>query len=285
METRSILPHLAKSGSCGWAKCPARGGACAAVAAAESESFRVRLDVVFADASAGAGAFDFVDVDADFARQTPHVRRGGNGLTMFGAGNFAQLRRHGEHGRGLLRLVGRQRLFFGFAFGANRGLKCEARAVLSGNVFDRERCGSTGFGWCWCSAFEREDHLSDFDLLAFFYFNVFDDAADRRRNFDHGFVGFQFHDRLAFGNLVPGAIIRRTRSPCEMFSPSSGSLNSLGPEGLVALGAAGAAATGGCRGGHCGRLILRNRRQRGCGLQQALARQAAQELWLPLRPR
>jgi hypothetical protein len=29
---------------------------------------------------------------------------------------------------------------------------------------------------------------------------------------------------------VPGEIIKRTRSPCEMFSPSSGSLNSLAPD-------------------------------------------------------
>ena len=96
METRSILPHLAKSGSCGWAKCPARGGAWTAVAAAESSAFAYSFDVVFADASAGAAAFDFVDVDADFARQAPHVRRGRNGLAMFGARNLAQLHRHAE---------------------------------------------------------------------------------------------------------------------------------------------------------------------------------------------
>src|SRR6201993_1880058 len=47
--------------------------------------------------------------------------------------------------------------------------------------------------------------------------------------------------------LAPGAIIRRTRSPWEMFSPSSGSLNSPAPgvfEGaLDAAGCDGAAAT------------------------------------------
>src|SRR5206468_12968018 len=37
--------------------------------------------------------------------------------------------------------------------------------------------------------------------------------------------------------LVPGEIIRRTRSPCEMFSPSSGSLNSLAPVRGAAGGA------------------------------------------------
>src|ERR1700683_3588718 len=49
--------------------------------------------------------------------------------------------------------------------------------------------------------------------------------------------------------LAPGVIIRRTRSPWEMFSPSSGSLNSLAPEPVepatLELGAGGAAADGG----------------------------------------
>ncbi len=121
-----------------------------------------------------------------------------------GARNFAQLHGHAEYRRGRLRLIGRQRLFFGLALGANRGLKCEARSVLSGDVFDRERCARAGFGLCGCSAFEREDHLANFDLLAFFDFDFFDHAADRRRNFDHGFVGLEFHDRLAFGNFRAG---------------------------------------------------------------------------------
>ena len=56
---------------------------------------------------------------------------------MFGACNFAQLRGHAECGQRLLRLVGRQSLFFRLAFGANRRLKCEARSVLPGNMFDR----------------------------------------------------------------------------------------------------------------------------------------------------
>ena len=34
--------------------------------------------------------------------------------------------------------------------------------------------------------------------------NLFDHAADRGGNFDHGFVGFQFHHRLAFRNLGAG---------------------------------------------------------------------------------
>ena len=193
-----------KSGSCGWAKCPARGGAWTAVAAAESSALAYSLDVVFADAAAGAGAFHFVNVDADFAGEASHVRRGGNGLAMFGACNFAQLRRHGEGRRGGLRLVGRQRLFFGFAFGANRGLKCEARAVLSGDVFDGG-VARAGGRWSSGSAFEREDDLSDFYLFAFFDFYFFDHAADRRWNFDDGLVGFQFHHRLAFGNFRAGS--------------------------------------------------------------------------------
>ena len=65
------------------------------------------------------------------------MRRGGNGLAMFGSSNFAQLHRHAERRHCRLRLVGRQGLFFGLALGANRGLKRETRSVLSGNVFDR----------------------------------------------------------------------------------------------------------------------------------------------------
>ncbi len=52
--------------------------------------------------------------------------------------------------------------------------------------------------------------------------------------------------------LVPGAIIRRTRSPWEMFSPSSGSLNSLGP-------------VGSCNGSWSGGSRRRGRRHRGTG--------------------
>ena len=54
------------------------------------------------------------------------------------------------------------------------------------------------------SAFEGEDDLSDFYFFAFFYFYFFDHATDRGRHFDDGFVGFQFHHRLALGNFGAG---------------------------------------------------------------------------------
>jgi len=78
-----------------------------------------------------------------------------------------------------VRLIRRERLFFGLALGANGGLKRETRSVLSGNVFDRSVADALGFGLRRSSAFEREDHLPDFDLLAFFYFDLFDNAAHR----------------------------------------------------------------------------------------------------------
>ena len=37
----------------------------------------------------------------------------------------------------VLRLIRRQRLFFGFALGANRSLKSQPRAVLPGDVLHR----------------------------------------------------------------------------------------------------------------------------------------------------
>jgi len=157
----------------------------------------VGLDVIFADASARPGAFHFVDVDAQFSRQSPDTGRGWNGLTMFGARNFAQLQRHGEGGRRQLRLIGWQRLFFGFALGTNRGLECQARSVLSGNMFDGAGLLLRRFG-CGCAALQREDHLPDFDFFAFFYFDFFDHATHRGRNFHDRFVGFQLHHGLAF---------------------------------------------------------------------------------------
>src|SRR5271165_32629 len=164
----------------------------------------VSLDVVFADASARACAFHFVNVNADFAGKSSHVGRGRNRLAIFGARNFAQLYGHGEYRCDRLRLIRRQRLFFRFAFGANGGLKREAGSVLPGNVFDGSVADALRFGLRGGSAFEREDYLSNFDLLAFFYFDFFNDAADRRRHFDHSLVGLEFHHRLAFGNFGAG---------------------------------------------------------------------------------
>ena len=184
-----------------------------------------------------------------------------------GAGDLAQLHGHGEHGRGLLRLVGRQGLFFGLALGANRGLKREARSVLSGNVFDRSVACPTGFGLCWCSAFEREDDLPNFDLLAFFDFDFFDDAADGRRDFDHGFVGLEFHDRLAFGNFGAGRDHQTNEIALGDVFSEFGELEfaRAGRLGRNRGGGSRSGWRGGGRwGGHCGRLFLRNRRRRGC---------------------
>ena len=43
----------------------------------------------------------------------------------------------------------------------------------------------------------REDHLSNFDLLALFHADLLHRPAHRRRHLDHRLVGFQLHDRLA----------------------------------------------------------------------------------------
>src|SRR5947199_10280532 len=97
--------------------------------------------------------------------------------------------------------------------------------MLAGNVFDGSVLHRLGLQ---CDAtFERKDDLSDFDLLALLYSNFLHYSAHARWNLHHSLVGFEFHDWLAFGNLVPGEIIRRTRSAASMFSPSSGSLNSV----------------------------------------------------------
>ncbi len=124
---------------------------------------------------------------------------------MFRARHLAQLCGHAERcGTRLLRLVGRQSLLFRLAFGANRCLKRQTRAVLSGNMLDRSVPRTTGFRGRSLPTLEREDHLPNLDLLALFYLHFFHYAADRRRNFDHGLIGLQLHDRLAFGNFGAG---------------------------------------------------------------------------------
>ena len=134
METRSIFPHLEKSGKAGSAK-SARGAASAAVAEA-MQCLGMRLDVVLADACARAGSLDRVNVHAQFAGQAPHVGRGGNRLAMFDARHLAQLRRHAERFLEDRWQIGRQRLFFGFSFGSHGRLEGEARRLLPGTMFD-----------------------------------------------------------------------------------------------------------------------------------------------------
>ena len=48
---------------------------------------------------------------------------------------------------------------------------------------------------------DREDHLTDFDLLSFFDANLFYRAGHGRRDFDHRLVSFQFHHWLAFSHV------------------------------------------------------------------------------------
>ena len=56
-------------------KCPARGGACAAMQSPASyQGFRMGFYVILTDAPAGPRAFDFINVHPDLARQTPRVR-------------------------------------------------------------------------------------------------------------------------------------------------------------------------------------------------------------------
>jgi len=134
MGTRSILPHLEKSGSSGSTK-PA-AGVCGDRRRSQ-HVLGVQLDVVIADASARAAALNGVDVHSDFARQTSYTRRSRNRIAMFGARNLAELNRHGKARRRCRGLIRRKRLLFGLALGAHRHLKRKASGLLSRNVFDR----------------------------------------------------------------------------------------------------------------------------------------------------
>jgi hypothetical protein len=135
METRSIFPHLAKSGSLGSMNRPGRG--LRGRGCGDQRGLGVSLYIVFANAAAGTGAFDFVDIDTDFASQAAGGRSRGNRFAVFGSGNLAQLHRHGKRGWTRHGLIRRQRLFLGLALGANRGLKGKARASLTGDMLDR----------------------------------------------------------------------------------------------------------------------------------------------------
>ncbi len=137
------------------------------------------FDVVFTDAPARAGTLDFVNIDADFASQTARARSCGNRFAMLGSRDLAQLHRHGECRRPRLRLVGRQRLFLGFSLRANCSLKSEARAVLARNMFHGTACRASRFGLRWRPTLQRENHLPNFDLLAFFDLHVLHNAAHR----------------------------------------------------------------------------------------------------------
>ena len=163
----------------------------------------VRLDVMFADAASRAPAFYLVDVDSEFSRQTPHVRRRGCGCAMFRACHLAQLLRHGKRlGTRSRRLIRQDYLGLGLTLGCYRGLQRQASFVLFGNVF--HWTVFQFFRWRGGATLQGENHLANFDLLAFFDPDLFHRAGHRRWNFDHGFFGLQFHHRLSFGNFRAG---------------------------------------------------------------------------------
>ena len=137
------------------------------------------LDVIFADARARARSLDRVNVHAQFAGQTPHVRRGGNRVAMFDARHLAQLRRHAERFFDHRRQIGRQRLFFGFSFGSHGRLESQARSLLPGTMFDGSMVHRLGRRAG--SAFERKDHLADFYFFPFFDQDILHHARRPRR--------------------------------------------------------------------------------------------------------
>ena len=81
-------------------------------------------------------------------------------------------------------------------------MECEPRGLLTRNVLDR--LGRRFHRLRGGRALQREDDLADFHLVAFFYAYFLHHAAHRRRHFDDGFVGFQFHHGLAFGDFGAG---------------------------------------------------------------------------------
>ena len=110
------------------------------------------------------------------------------------------------------RLIGGQRLFFGFAFGLHRSLESETGCLLSGDVLDGCGCvdGRSERG---SATLKREDHLADFDLLAFFYFDSFttpvteDGTSTTALSVSSSITGWPSE------TFVPSEIIRRTKSP------------------------------------------------------------------------
>ena len=76
-----------------------------------------------------------------------------------------------------------------------------------------------------------EHDLPDLHFLARFDAHFTDGTGDARRHFDGGLVGLELEDRLIFSMVSPGLTSTRTTSPAAMFSPSSGSLNSVGISG------------------------------------------------------
>src|SRR5580704_6758149 len=138
------------------------------------------------------------------------MRGRGDWCSALGACHFFELSRHSKARGKRLRLIAWKRLFFRFSLGLYGGLESEPRSLLPGDTLDWNMFGSL------ClrrgRTFEREDNVANFNLVALFYVDFFDDSADRGGYFDHRFIGFKFHHRLAFGDLDA----RRNHEPDEI---------------------------------------------------------------------
>ena len=84
-----------------------------------------------------------------------------------------------------------------------------SRAACCPEMCSTGSCLRTGSAVGDYTALQRKDDLANFDLLTLFDLDLAHHAADRGRNFDNGFVGFEFHDRLTFRN----ARARRDHQP------------------------------------------------------------------------
>src|SRR5580704_12003154 len=138
------------------------------------------------------------------------MRGRGDWCSALGACHFFELSRHGEAWGKRLRLIAWKRLFLRFTFGLDGGLESEPRSLLPGHTLDWNMFGSLCLRRS--RTFEREDNVANFNLVALLHVDFFDDSADRGGYFDHRFIGFKFHHRLAFGNLEA----RRNHEPDEI---------------------------------------------------------------------
>ena len=83
---------------------------------------------------------------------------------------------------------------------------------------------------------DREDRLADLDLVALLDLDLFHLAGDRRRHLNRRLVGFELEDRLILCDRVAGLDQdAEDVAGLEMFSPSSGSVKSVGKQNLESL--------------------------------------------------
>ena len=122
------------------------------------------LHIFKRDAGAGLGRFDLVDIHAQFARQTAHVRGGGN---SFGKAGSVALQ--------------------------------SDRLYLRSELCDR--CRSFGFRFRFCNGFRHgsrftcldgEGQLADFDRIALRHVNGADGSGCGRRDFHARLARFDF---------------------------------------------------------------------------------------------